>query len=148
MRLLVVLLLMLAATAQAREVWYEGGFVLETASWAPVEVANWTGLQAGLTIPPNGYMVLEGPGALEIFLPCKGWVKDLGIIVIKGCVPDPQTGCDTAAAATVITEEDECVKQGSRVLLIIRIPKIFPTADCRPTKARWVAGQESHYVQD
>lgn len=144
MRYLLILLAFISFTlpCSAREVWNEEGFKLETSGWFDKELfRDWTGVQMGLTVPPNGYIVIEGKGSIELYLPCKGWVTDIGIIVIEGCNPSLDTGRDTAAYHSLcITEDNGCAEQGGRVLILVRIPKIFPTDECIPTAVRWKKG--------
>ncbi len=136
------MLLLLAVPVQAAELWNEDGFKIESAGWmVPPEGAGWLGLKLGVTVPDNGYAVLDGPGSLEFYLPCKGWVADLGIIISPGCRFNPGLGKDTQGGALfVITHEMGCEQRGGRVMMVARLPYMFPTQSCRPTKVRWAGG--------
>lgn len=144
MRFLSILLLVVLAAgpARARVVWQdEAGFSLTTVGWVEQDVfPEWIGVRVKLDLPEGGYAEFAQKGTLEFFLPCRGWVADLGIVIADGCAPDPRTGRDTLGARWVsVTPEMECEEYGS-VLMVARIPRMFPTRDCRPTMARWARG--------
>ena len=145
MRLLVVLVavLLISMPASARELWNnEEGFSLTAVGWMDQDVfPDWLGVKVKMSIPPNGYVAFEQRGSLELHLPCKGWVSDIGIVIAEGCVPSPQTGRDTLGYKYLnITEDFGCDQQDGDVLMVVRIPKMFPTSSCRPDSARWVGG--------
>jgi hypothetical protein len=146
---LTVLLLFVAGTCSAGELWRDDqGFRLEWAGWMDHEMfADWTGLRCGLTIPQDGWFLIEGAGALEVLIPGKGWVRDRGIMVADGCEPDPRTARDTAAPGAVnITEDFACERQGNRVLMVVRLPKMFKKTS--PTQARWVPREVQYDVEE
>lgn len=144
MRFLPVLLLaiLVPGPTHARVVWHDdAGFSLTTVGWVDQDVfPDWIGIRMKLDLPPGGYAEFARQGSLEFFLPCRGWVADLGVVIAHGCAPDPRTGRDTLGSRGVaVTREMECEEYGS-VLMVARIPRMFPTRDCRPTQARWVKG--------
>lgn len=138
----------IASNCFAGELWSDGDFKLEWAGWMDSEViADWTGLRCGLTIPKDGWFAIERAGALEVFIPGKGWVSDKGIFVFDGCEPDPRTARDTAAPGVVnITEDFACERQGNRVLMVVRLPKMFKKVS--PTQARWVPREVLYDVEE
>lgn len=142
-RALLLLALLLVNPAHAREVWHSNdGFALTTVGWFGQDMfSDWLGVKVKMTIPPNGYVVFETTESLELHLPCKGWVGDLGIIAVSGCSPSPDTGKDSLQyRQMVVTPEMGCDKQGGDVLMIVRIPKMFPTSSCKPDSVRWAGG--------
>lgn len=146
---LVALLSLLAICAQscrAGELWVDDGFKLEWAGWLDSElIPDWTGLRCGLTLPPGGWLTIQGTGAVEVLIPGRGWVRDKGILVVDGCTPNMNTDLDTAApGVVVITEDLKCSKHGDRVLLLVRLPKMLKHVG--PTQARWVA-REVQYAK-
>lgn len=146
---LIAIALLCCTTAHGREVWSDGGFKLETAGWVQQEYdPTWIGVKCGLSLPPGGWMVLEGQGALELYVPGMGWMEDQGIAIMHGCSPDPQAGRDTRGGACGINEGFECASQGDRVMMMVRLRSFFPTKDNRPTKARWVTKKVSMGCDD
>ena len=147
MRWLLILLL-LATPASARELWADAGFRLETAGWLQSQhIQDWIGLRVGLTLPPGGLVVLDHAESFRFWLPCKNkWVYDRGIIAVDGCAPTPRSGRDTLDGAVYVHKDMGCDQQGGRVLLIVRLPHMFPTKECRPTKVEWVNG--GYYAED
>ncbi len=144
---LAICMLFIAQVAQARVVWENEGFMLETRGWLDKEMlATWTGVHCGLTIPRNGYFAILKPGALELFINGK-WVKDQGILITDGCPKEARGGGDTLAGTCNITNSSGCKKEGGRIILLVRIPKMFPTPSSRPTKARWVERKVMYDVQ-
>ena len=146
MRFLVILIILLVSSpCHSRLLWEEDGFKLQTVGWLTQEVfQEWIGIKTKLHIPPGGYAVFEGEGALEFFLPCKNggrgsWVKDIGIIVGNRCdPPTPDFGRDTRGYRLLaVNEEDMCE---GWVRLIVLIPRINPIDSCIPTSVRWVGG--------
>lgn len=147
--LIFLMAIILASPASARQLWHTNdGFSLTTVGWFNQDVfPDWTGIKVKLHVPSNGYVVLESQGSLEFHLPCKGWVRDVGIITTHGCNPDPQTGKDTLRAHQIaITSGDGCDEQGGDVLMVVRIPKIFTSSSCRPDSVRWAGG--SYHVEE
>ena len=148
--MLITLCLMLASCCWAGELWQDEatGFKLEWAGWLDHDLfVGWTGLRCGLTVPPEGWMTIEGAGALEVFIPGKGWIRDRGIFIGEGCDFDPRTAQDTAAPGTVtITEDFACGRQGNRVLMMVRLPKTFKKVS--PTAARWVPREVLYHVEE
>ena len=148
--LLILVVLMLGAPAHAREVWRDDakGFKMTTVGWFGQDIfRDWLGVKVRMTIPPNGYVVFKTEGSIELHLPCKGWVEDVGIIAVSGCVPNPQTGKDSLQYRDMaVTREMGCNKYDGDVLMVVRIPKMFPTSDCRPDSVRWAGG--SYHVED
>lgn len=144
MRLMIVLIVLLVGmSASAREVWHdEKGFSLMTVGWLDQSVfPDWIGVKIKLSIPTNGYVYLEQMNSLELHLPCRGWVSDMGIVISDGCIPDPQTGRDTLGFRYLsITEDYGCDEQDGDILMVVRIPRMFPTKECRPDSARWAGG--------
>ena len=140
--LVVLLAILMSMPATARELWEKDGFSLTTCGWVDQEVfPDWLGVKVRMSVPPDGYVAFQQMGSLEFHLPCKGWVLDLGIIVADGCVPDPQTGWDTLGYHWLnITEDSGCEEFGGDVLMVIRIPKMFPTKECRPDSVHWAGG--------
>jgi hypothetical protein len=130
----------------ARELWVDGEFKIESAGWLDSElIQDWTGLRIGLTLPMNGHFSIRGTGALEVFIPGKGWIKDRGIFIFDGCTPDIQTSFDTASPGVItITQELRCIKEGNRVLMLVRLPKMFKLT--KPTQARWIE-REVQYAE-
>lgn len=147
--LALALALALASGTEARELWSVDGFKLESAGWMDNAIfPEWTGLRCGLTVPAEGWFVIEEAGAVEVYVPGLGWVRDLGILVVDGCRPTPDNGRDTRRAACCVTEDYACPSQGDRVLMMILLPKMFPTPDNRPTQARWVTTKASWHAQN
>ncbi len=145
----VVVLLGAVTSCQAGELWRdEQGFVLEWGGWMDHELfIGWTGLRCGLTIPKGGWLAIGDAGALEVYIPGKGWVADKGIFITEGCYPDPQTDWDTAAPGVVnITEDMACGQEGDRVLMLVRLPKMSKKVS--PTHARWVTREVAYHVEE
>ncbi len=143
MKTLWILLLLIATPCSARELWKDSqGFKLTAVGWLDQEVfPEWVGVKVRLAIPEDGYVLLEQQGSVQLHIPCKGWVEDIGIIVTHGCTPDPRTGRDTLGFRGMsVTREDGCRKYNWDVLTVIRIPRMFPTDSCIPDSARWVGG--------
>lgn len=122
----------------AREVYRHDGFVVETVS-AIDDAPEFTFIKAGILIPTSGYIFLTTHNSFKLFIPCKGWVPDEGILVVSGC-PENQQGGDTLNGPISLTREMGCSSKGNRVLILIRIPRMFMTDDCRPTELRWTGG--------
>lgn len=140
--------LLWAAASDAGELWStDQGFKLEWAGWMDSELfADWTGLRCGLTVPAGGWFLIEGAGALEVLIPGKGWVRDRGILIADGCEIDPRTARDTAAPGAVnLTEDFACERQGGRVLMVVRLPKMFKKVS--PTDARWAPREVQYNVE-
>ncbi len=140
MRLLYVAacLLLFAGPCLASELWQDGGFKLECAGWADLDAApSWTGLKCGLTVPDSSAVFINGPGSLEVFIPGRGWVRDKGMFIADGCHLNPNTSWDTALGACAIKDDQGCRRDGGRVLIIVRLPKMVTSVS--PTQARWVA---------
>lgn len=141
--LIVLMSTMIVSSACCRVVLADStGFSLTTVGWVDdARIRDWTGIKIKLEIPPGGYVVLQDIGSIEFYIPCKGrWVEDIGIVISDGCKLDPSTGRDTKSyRLLVVTEEFKC-KKYDRVLIMARIPKIFPDKSCIPTAARWVGG--------
>lgn len=127
-----------SSSLSAREVYSTDGFVVETVS-AIDDAPEFTFIKAGILIPTNGYIFLTTQNSFELFIPCKGWVPDEGILVVAGC-PEEQRGGDTLNGPVSLTREMGCSSKGNRVLVVIRVPRMFMTEDCRPTKLRWTGG--------
>jgi len=108
---------------------------------------DWTGIKVKLKLPPGGYVVLDQRASVEVYLPCKGWVKDVGIVSAIGCDLTPDTVKDSKNFRTmVLTEEMGCEQYDGCVLLVVRVPKFFTSKECRPTEIRWVGGYA--YVEE
>lgn len=122
----------------AREVYSNDGFVIETVS-AVDDAPEYTFIKAGITIPQNGYIYLPPTDSFELLIPCKGWVPDQGILVLDGC-PEAKRGGDTLNGPITLTREMGCASKGNRVLVVIRVPRMFMTEKCRPTALRWTGG--------
>jgi hypothetical protein len=148
-RILVILaLLLVALPAHARVVWESPkGFMLETRGWLDKEMfPMWTGVRCGLTIPHNGYFAILGEGALELKINGK-WVRDIGITITEGCPATATRGGDTRSGTVNMIESNGCEKEGGRIIMLVRIPKIFPTPSAKPTAARWVERKVQYNVQ-
>lgn len=142
-----IIVALFATTCTAGELWADRGFRLEWAGWADNDmIPDWSGMRCGLTVPASGWFLIEGAGALEVYIPGKGWVADKGIFIADGCEPDPRTAQDTAApGAVTITEDFACERQGNRVLMIVRLPKMFKKVN--PTQARWVPREVLYHAE-
>lgn len=145
----IVLILMIATTAHGGVVWEDGSFKLEEAGFAEQDVfSNWIGIKCGLTIPDDGWLEIVGEGALELYFPESGeWKLDQGIVFLDTCNPTPDGSRDTSNGTCGVNAEFRCPKQGNRILMIVRINRMFPTKANRPTKARWVYGR-SYYGEE
>lgn len=128
-------------------VWQSGNFALYTGGWyspAAADYQGWKGLLLGVEMPDTGVMLLSGAGALEVYIPSKGWVRDLGITVWNGCAPTEDMQ-DTALYGATLTADMRCTVERNRVLMIARIPRNKTKGETLPTKARWVSKKEMHY---
>lgn len=151
MKTLALALLILACIpAHGRTLWEEDGFKLQSAKWENAEWhPMWTGLVCSIVMPDDSYFAITGEGALEIYLPCKGWVEDKGILIRKGCETNPNNpGGDTLNGTFCILSEHRCDSQGQRVIMLVRLPRMFTSGDCRPTEARWVRRKVQYNVED
>jgi hypothetical protein len=93
----------------------------------------------GLEIPVNGAIVLVPEGSFEVYIPCKkAWVKDEGIFIVIGCDAN-RVGDTIKSGPIVLYDSDEC-REAHKVALMVRLPRMYPTDECRPTDFRWVGG--------
>lgn len=149
MRWTLLICLLLAAHPSHGEspVWKDGSFALYPGGWytpAMGQQQGWKGLLLGLEIPDNGVMILSRDGALEVYIPSKGWVAEEGIMLFDGCVPREGMQ-DTALYTCTILAELRCASERNRVLMVARLPRNHTKGDELPTKARWVPRREIHY---
>lgn len=128
-----------SSPANAVRILYESSDYVVEATGAIDNQPDYTYIKAGITIPPSGYVFLTTQHSIELYLPCKGWVPDKGIIIVLGC-PEDQQGGDTLNAPVTLTPDMGCVDKDGRVLILIRVPHMFMTEDCRPTQLRWTGG--------
>lgn len=145
--LLGLCLMLVAGSCAAGVLWEDQEFRLEWGGWMDNPTfTDWSGLRCGLTLPPGGQMTIGGVGALEVFIPGRGWVADRGIFVGDGCEFDPRTAQDTAAPGfALVTEDFACERQGGRVLLVVRLPKMFKKVS--PTAARWAPREVRYHAE-
>ena len=132
------IVLIFPASLIAREVYSADGFVIETVSSID-DAPEYTFIKAGILIPPDGYIYLPPTDSFELLIPCKGWVPDQGILVLDGC-PEAKRGGDTLNGPITLTREMGCASKGNRVLVVIRVPRMFMVEKCRPTALRWTGG--------
>lgn len=145
--LLTCLLLVARPSLGGTTVWKDGSFSLHTGGWytpALGQQQGWKGLLLGLEMPDTGVMLLIRDGALEVYIPSKGWVADEGIMVLDGCVPGDGMQ-DTALYGATLLAEMRCASERNRVLMVARLPRNKTKGDTLPTKARWVPRREIHY---
>lgn len=148
MRRLLILLLLLSSCPVHAQIWKEEGFALHAGGWYSPALADqqgWRGLLLGLEMPLDGVLVMSNIGALEVYIPTKGWVPDDGIMIWDGCSPDAGMQ-DSLFSGVTVTEDMKCAKERNRVLMVARIPRNKTKGDTFPTKARWVTRREYHYV--
>jgi len=140
-------LLWCVSEVQAREVWADDGFKVETAGWVDSDIfPTWTGVKLGVTMPHNGYIMLDGPGSLELFLPGMGWVTDVGVTVVYGC--DAHNMRDTKDGVVTFTEYSGCNRHDYRVILVARLPKFYPSRKNIPVNFRWVQRKAHYHVEE
>ncbi len=144
MKYLLLLILLttnvLATKVEAREIWRDGEF----SAWSGEFMNSRTELpfslfRIALEMPANGAMVLVPEGSFEVYIPCKkAWVKDQGILIVIGCDAN-RVGDTISSGPVVLYDSDECQKI-HKVALMVRLPRMYPTEECRPTDFRWVGG--------
>jgi len=153
-RILDVLIILVCVTvvgvgiAHSAEIWRDGNFALSRAGWYTSEVLDrngCVGVKMGLTLPEDGILLIDKIAALELYIPSQGWVADRGIIVFNGCRPEPHNIQDTDFMSATLTYSLVCRKEGNRVLMIVRIPRVKTSDENLPTQARWVQRKEQHY---
>ncbi len=145
MRYLLLLLILFTTNlfttnVEAREIWRDGEF----SAWSGEFMNSRADLgfslfRIALEMPTNGSIVLVPEGSFEVYIPCKKkWVKDQGILIVMGC--DANRVGDTIVSGPIILyDTDECQKI-HKVALMVRLPEMDATDDCRPTDFRWVGG--------
>jgi len=136
--------------AKSTVLWEDQGFKVEYTSWITSRfVQDWIGLAVALTIPEGGTVTLRQDQNFRLWLPCKNkFVYTKGIAVGDGCgPPTPQSGWDTRDYSWLtLAPTMGCEEKGGRILLLVRLPHMFPTKECLPTKLEWVEG-EYHAAQ-
>jgi len=147
-KLVLLVLLLVPQICSAGSVWQEGNFALFTGGWHTPDMAirqGWVGLQMGLELPDAGILMIHDMGALEVYIPGKGWVRDRGIMIFNGSNMEPRSTQDTMVASATVTSDLRCAKERNRVLMIVRIPRVKTSDETIPTAARWVPRKETHY---
>ncbi len=133
-----LLLILFTSNVEAREQWRDGEFSVWSGDFMYKEELPFIMLQMGLEIPSNGAIVLLPEGSFELYLPCKGWVKDEGIFIVVGCNTS-RVGDTMKSGPVILGDSDEC-QEVHRVALMVRLPRMYPTEECYPTDFRWVGG--------
>jgi len=133
------------ATGKGVVIWEDQGFKLEAASWVqPRYIQDWTGLQIGLTIPEGGVVTFRQDQNFRLWMPgSKKWVLTKGMAIGDGCAPPaPNSGWDTQNYRRFPVDGTMgCEDKGGRVLILLRLPRMFPTSDSLPTKVEWLEGE-------
>lgn len=141
--LLLLLLALLATNVEAREIWRDGEF----SAWSGEFMNSRADLpfsifRVALEMPKNGSIVLIPEGSFELYIPCKKkWIKDEGILIVIGCDAN-RVGDTINSGPVVLYDSDECQKI-HKVALMVRLPRMDATDECRPTDFRWVGGYYS-----
>ena len=138
MKWIVFLALLVSSSASARVVWQDGDFCFTTVGIMKAEIfADWVGIKLVVDIPDNGYVALRQRGSIDLHFPCKGWVRDLGILVLQNC---SELRDSLNFRTMVITANHRCDRTWGKVPITVRVPKMLIPRDCRPDSMRWVGG--------